>query len=378
MGYAPCVLGTSSAPLVRLAVRGVVPGSFSRTGCTNVQKHQKSLRCNAHGDNRSELGSSAASSVPGQEDDQKTLEGSDVLIGDSSWVGGSRGEAEFLAALQEAQEISRQKLPVEGSSSSRPQYLPLRGRATGPSRETLARLEKARQYREMADKRYAGIAPEAGASAETMADPAQTDGEHPEELQQSPLLDPRLGNENPASSAPSSAQRDTGEHNGVEEVKATASEGGTADTKMAPRQRADTGRGSASMPANFLANVVQQGIRMEEGMSMEQFTLKKEAEMKARGAEIITIDGKASASSTEVEYRPKVATWGVFPRPQNISEAFGGGRNIRPGQELESEADRKARDERVKAAMSAYRKQMGLDIDPEVERSCRVRLYLIF
>jgi hypothetical protein len=71
---------------------------------------------------------------------------------------------------------------------------------------------------------------------------------------------------------------------------------------------------------------------MEEGMSMEQFTLRKEAEMKARGAEIITIDGIVSASDTEVEYRPKVATWGVFPRPQNISEAFGGGRNIRPGQ----------------------------------------------
>jgi hypothetical protein len=71
---------------------------------------------------------------------------------------------------------------------------------------------------------------------------------------------------------------------------------------------------------------------MEEGMSMEQFTLKKEAEMKARGAEIITRDGQASAADGSSGYRPKVATWGVFPRPQNISEAFGGGRNIRPGQ----------------------------------------------
>jgi hypothetical protein len=181
--------------------------------------------------------------------------GSDVLIGDSSWVGGSRGEAEFLAALQQAQEISRQKLPDKGSSSSRPQYLPLRGPATGPSRETLARLEKARQYREMADKRYAGTAAEAGASAETMADPAQTNGEQPEVLQQSPALDPRLVNEIPASSAPSFAQRGTGESSAIEEVKATASEDGTMETKMAPRKRADTGRGSASMPANFLANV---------------------------------------------------------------------------------------------------------------------------
>jgi hypothetical protein len=35
-------------------------------------------------------------------------------------------------------------------------------------------------------------------------------------------------------------------------------------------------------------------------------------------------------------YKPKVTTWGVFPRPQNISQAYGGGRNIRPGQALET------------------------------------------
>jgi hypothetical protein len=35
-------------------------------------------------------------------------------------------------------------------------------------------------------------------------------------------------------------------------------------------------------------------------------------------------------------YKPKVTTWGVFPRPSNISQAYGGGRNIRPGQDLET------------------------------------------
>jgi hypothetical protein len=75
------------------------------------------------------------------------------------------------------------------------------------------------------------------------------------------------------------------------------------------------------------------GIKMEEGMSMEQFTLKKEAEMKARGAEIITIGGATATGDEKAGgYRPKVSTWGVFPRPQNISQAFGGGRNIKPGQ----------------------------------------------
>lgn len=28
----------------------------------------------------------------------------------------------------------------------------------------------------------------------------------------------------------------------------------------------------------------------------------------------------------------QVSTWGMFPRPRDISEAYGGGRNLKPGQ----------------------------------------------
>lgn len=34
------------------------------------------------------------------------------------------------------------------------------------------------------------------------------------------------------------------------------------------------------------------------------------------------------------DYRPKVSTWGMFPRPDNISKAYGGGRTIEKGGEL--------------------------------------------
>lgn len=44
------------------------------------------------------------------------------------------------------------------------------------------------------------------------------------------------------------------------------------------------------------------------------------------------------------QHPKQVTTWGVFPRPQNISQAYGGGRNIRPGQELET-AEQKAKRE---------------------------------
>lgn len=74
-------------------------------------------------------------------------------------------------------------------------------------------------------------------------------------------------------------------------------------------------------------------------LSAEQFTLAKEKEMRARGAEIITAEGTIqsvadSNAPADTAYRPKVATWGVFPRPPNISKKYGGGRTIRPGEVL--------------------------------------------
>jgi hypothetical protein len=65
----------------------------------------------------------------------------------------------------------------------------------------------------------------------------------------------------------------------------------------------------------------------------------------SQGAEIITIDGNYSPEGGG--YQPKVATWGVFPRPSNISRAYGGGRNIPPGQALESKEAAEERRKRV-------------------------------
>ena len=38
------------------------------------------------------------------------------------------------------------------------------------------------------------------------------------------------------------------------------------------------------------------------------------------------------AASADTAYRPKVATWGIFPRPANISRQYGGGRTFKPGE----------------------------------------------
>lgn len=76
-----------------------------------------------------------------------------------------------------------------------------------------------------------------------------------------------------------------------------------------------------------------------------------------------TIEGGSSNVSA---YAPKVSTWGVFPRPPDISKAYGGGRTIRPGQQLESPEDEAARKQKTKDLIQAYRKKAGLDIPPDV------------
>jgi len=82
----------------------------------------------------------------------------------------------------------------------------------------------------------------------------------------------------------------------------------------------------------------------------------------------------SSASDGTSGYKPTVQTWGVFPRPKDISKTYGGGRNIKPGEALETEEEAAARKERVSTAMAAYRKASGLVVDPVVEADCS-RLY---
>ena len=70
--------------------------------------------------------------------------------------------------------------------------------------------------------------------------------------------------------------------------------------------------------------------------------------------EIISVDKSYSTDKKVMDhnYNPKVATWGVFERPANISEAYGGGRTIKAGSPLEDAAATQARKERIAAALS--------------------------
>ena len=90
--------------------------------------------------------------------------------------------------------------------------------------------------------------------------------------------------------------------------------------------------GSDAAAASYLAKVAQAKSDVA-GLRPEMYTIYKEEEQKARGVEMITRDRTYDPQKESPEaYKPKVSTWGVFPRPQNISQAFGGGRTIDPTQ----------------------------------------------
>ncbi|XP_057977802.1 uncharacterized protein LOC131164546 isoform X2 [Malania oleifera] len=73
-------------------------------------------------------------------------------------------------------------------------------------------------------------------------------------------------------------------------------------------------------------------------------------------------------------YKPKVSTWGVFPRPRNISKSFGGGKVIRPGEVLETTEDKSVKEARTRELITAYQSKIGLNIDPRLRSECEKAL----
>ena len=88
--------------------------------------------------------------------------------------------------------------------------------------------------------------------------------------------------------------------------------------------------GSDLSPATYLSKLAREKSETAE-LRPEMFTIYKDEERKARGVEMITRDRTYDPQKEDSGYKPTVSTWGVFPRPANISQAYGGGRTIRPG-----------------------------------------------
>lgn len=144
---------------------------------------------------------------------------------------------------------------------------------------------------------------------------------------------------------------------------------------MLPRSIQD---GSSDKAASFLQNVLHSDSSnklthdISKDFTAEEFTLLKESNKMEIGAEIISVD----KNYNEKIQRKRRSTWGV-PLDENgvvinVSKVYGGGRNIKPGAPLESDEEKRRKDERIKQALSVYKRAAGLVIDPLVEQECQV------
>tara|TARA_B110000483_G_scaffold209677_1_gene256152 strand:- start:7098 stop:8657 length:1560 start_codon:yes stop_codon:yes gene_type:complete len=81
---------------------------------------------------------------------------------------------------------------------------------------------------------------------------------------------------------------------------------------------------------------------------------------------------------TGVNYKPKVSTWGVFPRPKDISKEYGGGRTLKKDEKgqniIESKEETEARKIRVAKKLEKYRTTNALNMTKEEEEKVREAL----
>lgn len=74
------------------------------------------------------------------------------------------------------------------------------------------------------------------------------------------------------------------------------------------------------------------------------------------------------SNSTEY-YKPKSGSWGAFPRPKDISKAYGGGRRVGAGY---SKEDQEVADLATKEKLQRYREKVGIDVPSEKEHAVEI------
>lgn len=95
-----------------------------------------------------------------------------------------------------------------------------------------------------------------------------------------------------------------------------------------------------------------------------------EVEIITRDAAKLNVKTPPGNDNSSGLYKPKVATWGIFPRPENISKTYGGGKVIRPGDVVETKEEKEMREAKTKKLLDDYKEKMGLKVDPIVKANC--------
>ena len=76
----------------------------------------------------------------------------------------------------------------------------------------------------------------------------------------------------------------------------------------------------------------------------------------------------SETTKTEDNYQPKVGTWGAFPRPRNISTAYGGGKRVGAGVKTDQTLKQQSINE-TKERLRAYREKMGIEVQSEKDHA---------
>jgi len=74
-------------------------------------------------------------------------------------------------------------------------------------------------------------------------------------------------------------------------------------------------------------------------------------------------------TSTDESYQPKIGSWGAFPRPKDVSKAYGGGRRIGVGFSDEDDIEAKMTTGRL---LKDYRKKVGIEVPTEKEHAAEI------
>jgi len=77
-----------------------------------------------------------------------------------------------------------------------------------------------------------------------------------------------------------------------------------------------------------------------------------------------------NGTATQDVYQPKSGSWGAFPRPRDISKAYGGGRRIGPG--YSNEEARLKSEEDTRERLQRYREKVGIEVPAEKENAALI------
>jgi hypothetical protein len=81
-------------------------------------------------------------------------------------------------------------------------------------------------------------------------------------------------------------------------------------------------------------------------------------------------DANETSSASEDLYKPKSGSWGAFPRPRDISKAYGGGRRVGPGYSNEEARAKSTEDTRER--LRQYREKVGIDVQSEKDHKAEI------